>query len=125
MTCAKTVVICDIVTAMGRVFTGSNACEQPQQTCPRLPGEGYEKCVSICQQPGHAEIMALREAGIHAKGAKAYIYGIGHVCRECQEALYDAGVESISVKRNLADREMLEITIDNDPFVGHPDGSKG
>ena len=86
--CAKTTVTCVIMTASGERFVGSNACANPQPVCPREPGEGYEKCVSICQQSGHAE----REAGDKAAGAHAFFHGNTYACKDCQEALYDAGV---------------------------------
>ena len=60
--CAKRRVSCTIIDRGGRVFTGENDCANPQAVCPRAPGEGYEKCRSICQQAGHAEIMALEAA---------------------------------------------------------------
>lgn len=96
--CAKKTVVCVIVSEDGTMFIGMNNCETPQSTCPRLPGEGYEKCRTICNQPGHAEIMALNKAGSEAKGARAYVRGISYVCRECQEALFAAGVRSLHVR---------------------------
>ena len=90
--CAKTTVTCVITTWDGQRFIGTNACANPQPVCPREPGEGYEKCVSICQQAGHAEREALKLAGDKAVGAHAFFHGHTHACSECQEALYDAGV---------------------------------
>lgn len=77
---------------------GTNDCANPQKTCPRAPGEGYEKCKSICQQEGHAEEVALHNAhmaNFDLSGAVAVLYGHTHYCRTCQEALYDAGVSSL------------------------------
>ena len=65
MTCAKQVVKATITTLDGRVFVGYNHCNNAQAVCPRgsLPSNvGYEMCREICQQPGHAEVMALRAA---------------------------------------------------------------
>lgn len=104
MTCAKKHVICDIVTKTGRTFSSYNHCENPQDTCPREEGEDYAKCTSICKQIGHAEINALRAAGDYANGARAYIYGNTFCCRECQEALFAAGVISISVSKTIEER---------------------
>ena len=100
--CAKTVVTCVLQLASGPIVVGRNDCFRPQSSCPREPGEGYTKCHSICHQPYHAEVAALfkarqRYGADAARGAKAFIHGIGHVCRECQEALFSAGVESFSV----------------------------
>lgn len=99
MTCAKREVWCTIVTKDGGVFLGSNSCESPQTVCPRGHGEGYEKCVSICRQPAHAEISALLKAGSKAHGAVAYLHGITHSCRYCQEALFKAGIKWLSITK--------------------------
>lgn len=95
--CAKLVVRCTIVGYWGARFVGENSCANPQTTCPRLPGEGYDKCVNICRQNGHAEEVALRAAGDIAVGARAYIEGHTHVCRNCQEVLTAAGVSSFTI----------------------------
>lgn len=95
--CAKLVVRCTIVTRHGAHHVGENDCVRPQRICPRLPGEGYDKCKSICQQQGHAEEVALRSAGAAATGARAYIEGHTHVCRNCQEVLTAAGVDSFTI----------------------------
>ena len=94
--CAKLRVSCTLLTSSGVRFTGTNDCANPQPVCPREPGEGYEKCISICQQEGHAERVAIKRAGRYADGAFALITGHDHACRECQHALYEAGVVSIS-----------------------------
>lgn len=101
MTCAKKRVICTIVTEEGERIVGENYCEAPQKVCPRLPNEDYLKCRIICKQSGHAETVALKLAGEKAKGATAYIEGHTHACRDCQEALYGAGVKYISVRDSI------------------------
>ena len=100
MTCAKTVVICKIECVDGRSFYGTNNCDNAQPVCPRTLGEGYEKCKSICHQEGHAEEIALEQAqlaGANLRGAKAYISGIGHYCKNCQLKLFAAGVVSLGL----------------------------
>lgn len=92
MTCAKVTVKCSIVVPSGDIFVGTNYCETPQSICPRAVGEGYEKCKTICHQVGHAEVVALMLAGERAEGAVAYLEGHTHYCKDCQEALFDAGV---------------------------------
>lgn len=92
MTCAKKKVTCVIFTPNGESFVGTNDCSNPQDTCPRNPGEGYDKCKSICEQEGHAEIMALKAAGANANRAVAHLYGIEYYCPACQKALFSAGV---------------------------------
>ena len=98
--CAKKQVGCVIVAPDGQKFAGANLCEEPQDVCPREPGEGYEKCQTICRQIGHAEIVALRRAGKNAVGATAWVYNHTHACRDCQEALYGAGVILIGVRND-------------------------
>jgi hypothetical protein len=95
--CAKTTVRCTIVTVAGDHITGENWCANPQPVCPREIGEGYAKCQTICRQEGHAEAVAVRLAGPKARGARAYLTGHTYACQSCQEALFGAGVESLSV----------------------------
>ena len=94
--CAKSDVRCTIVTEDGKHFVGGNWCVTPQLTCPREVGEGYEKCTTICNQLGHAEEVALKEAGNAAKGATAYLEGHGYACRSCQEQLFGAGIKFLA-----------------------------
>lgn len=95
--CARRVVTCVISASDGRTFTGTNWCANAQSECPRLPGEGYAKCWTVCRQANHAERDALNRAGPWAVGATATLYGHTYYCRECQEALFNAGVKLIGV----------------------------
>lgn len=95
--CAKARVFCTLVLADGARIVGENACDNPQAVCPRDPGEGYEKCLTICRQRGHAEAQAVEMAGPAAAGARAYLVGHTYACRECQERLFGAGVLSFTV----------------------------
>lgn len=95
--CAKATVFCIIISEKGVSYLGQNWCANPQLVCPREPGEDYTKCKTICQQAGHAELDALKIAGANANQSTAEVHGHSYVCRECQEALYGAGVKSISV----------------------------
>lgn len=97
MTCVKKQVTCVLVRDNEIIAVGRNDCHNPQEICPRSPGEGYEKCKSICDQPGHAEEMALEYAGDRAKGCTAYLIGIGHYCKTCQLKLFAKGVESLKI----------------------------
>ena len=97
MTCAKKIVECWIQAKDGTIFYGSNDCDKPQVKCPRIGNEGYEKCKTICQQQGHAEEMALADAGEHdLNGATAYMFGTTHFCENCQKALFGAGVRYLT-----------------------------
>lgn len=93
--CAKRRVLCTIQTPGGIRITGSNDCLNPQPVCPRGPGEGYEKCTTICKQVGHAEAVALNRAGRLAKGATAILIGHDYYCPDCQQQLFDAGVVAL------------------------------
>lgn len=97
MTCAKKQVTCVLVKGEEIIAVGRNSCRNPQTTCPRLPGEGYEKCKTVCDQPGHAEEIALERAGEEAKGCTAVLFGIGHYCKTCQLKLFEAGVVALKV----------------------------
>lgn len=95
--CAKVVVTCTLVMPDGARVVGTNYCRNPQDVCPRVPGEDYIKCRTICDQPGHAEIIALSRAAWNARGAHAYVEGNTYLCRPCQEALFGAGVVAVSI----------------------------
>lgn len=95
--CAKATVTCTLVAPDGERFVGTNYCRYAQPICPRRQGEGYEKCRSICGQIGHAETVAVALAGPKAVGSRAYLQGHTYACQSCQEALFGAGVISLSV----------------------------
>lgn len=99
MTCAKRRVICILSDDDGRVASGENICNNPQDVCPREPGEGYEKCKSVCDQPAHAEIDALQRweefHGLEATPTHALIRGHEYCCDHCKEMVLAAGVKTI------------------------------
>lgn len=95
--CAKVTTRCTLVTTTGERIVGENVCRNPQAKCPRLPGEDYTKCRTICDQVGHAEVVAVMNAGEKARGAKAFLEGHTYACMNCQHALFGAGVESLSL----------------------------
>lgn len=90
--CAKTRVKCTIVSVCGKHFVGYNDVANPQLSCPRLPGEDYEKCLLVCQQFGHAEELALEAAQGFTRGATAYLEGLDNYCKPCQKRLQQAGI---------------------------------
>lgn len=102
MTCAKQVVRATLVAADGEVFIGENSCLNPQDVCPRgdMPsGQGYELCKSVCQQEGHAEVMAILKAGRKAEGACIYLDGHTYFCQSCQNTASSAGVLSLKLTK--------------------------
>lgn len=106
MTCAKQVVKATIITTDGRSFVGFNHCNNPQATCPRgdMPSNvGYHLCRDVCDQPGHAEVMALRAADFDVEGATLILEGHRAVCPTCMAALNAAGIAQIEVKEKPGD----------------------
>lgn len=98
--CAKQVVTATIITSTGARFVGTNHCENAQPTCPRasMPsGVGYELCVDVCQQSGHAEVDAIRASGGAAAGAVLYLEGHTYACSACQASAVAAGIVEIVV----------------------------
>jgi deoxycytidylate deaminase len=57
--CAKRRTIALVVLKDGSSYVGENSCLTAQEVCPRAPGEGYEKCRTVCHQFHHAEEAAL------------------------------------------------------------------
>lgn len=99
MTCAKKLVVCKL-TKDGKTFVGNNDCFSPQECCPRDLGEDYSKCKEICNQGGHAEMVALQlmiEDGVDPAGSCAQVFGIDHVCKDCFRTLRDVGVNRITI----------------------------
>ena len=95
--CAKATIKATLITEDGRRFIGMNWCRTPQARCPREPGEGYEKCATVCSQYGHAEIVACCVAGTAAEGATLYLEGHTYVCGECLRHLAKMGVYDVFV----------------------------
>lgn len=78
---------------------GAGPCaKQTVAVCPRgdMPtGFGYSLCREVCQQPGHAEINALRLAGDDAAGGRMVISGHTYACQSCRDAAGIAGITKI------------------------------
>lgn len=94
MRCAKAHVTAFLIGRSGKWYEGDNRCDNPQACCPRLPGEGYEKCVSVCRTRGHAEMAALLAAGDDACGG-VMIVNYHYCCPDCTRACDAAGVQLI------------------------------
>lgn len=102
MTCAKQTVKALIITPSGEKFEGTNACENPQEECPRdvqgyATGEGYHLCKEVCNQQSHAEVAAIKNAGSKAKGSKLYLTGHSYACSNCKAAAKKAGIIEIVI----------------------------
>lgn len=98
--CVKQTVRATIVAVDGERYVATNYTLNPQTECPRAgmqTGQGYELCRSVCQQPGHAEVNALRIAGDHARGGSLYIEGHTYACDSCLKAAQDAGIVAVHI----------------------------
>jgi deoxycytidylate deaminase len=110
MTCAKQKVMCVIRARDGTMVIGENSCANPQPVCPRRPGEGYEKCDTICRQAGHAEQQALRNAErlrVDVRGGHAYMLGHYYACAGCCALLRDAGIASITILQGVVFEDVV------------------
>lgn len=101
MTCAKAEVHAVLITTDGRLFEGTNWCASPQAVCPRAPGEGYEKCHSICGISAHAEVNAIAAAGDAARGS-TIVVAYHYVCDGCQQECKMSDVKPMTVEEWLA-----------------------
>lgn len=73
--------------------TTASTRSRPARAATCRPVWGYEKCKEICQQEGHAEVIAGRIAErLNLRGGIAYIEGHTYACAPCQEALLRIGV---------------------------------
>jgi len=94
--CTKQTVIAIVVNG-DKNYVGLNACENPQETCPRLDDDDYEKCASICQQKCHAEVDALNKAGRDSVGSTLFIIGHNRICNSCFSKAERYGVKEIII----------------------------
>ena len=97
MTCAKVRVTAVLLTLDGDTFHGENICKKPQTACPRETGEGYQKCVEICEQECHAEVAAVR-ACLKAGGDPKFgsmVVNYHYICDDCKRYLDGWGIRYI------------------------------
>lgn len=92
--CAKRRMQAVLYGASGAVFAAENVCLNPQPVCPRKPGEGYDKCKTICQQVGHGEEQVIAMAGEDARGGRLVI-SHWYACDRCLAMCKEAGIASI------------------------------
>lgn len=98
---------------------GINGIRVDAGCCPRNVhaehiNSGYQRCIDICQQESHAEMMALDDALIclpliGGKRSECVIdvYGANGICEQCQEAIDAWGVRVGKVENNLV--ELLKV----------------
>ncbi len=103
--CLKQVVIATISRDGKILVVGKNDISNDEVTeCPRKgmeSGEGYELCVSVCKQRGHAEVQVINEArklGIDIKGASMAVSGHSYICKACEKEIIKAGLKEWYIK---------------------------
>lgn len=84
---------------------GANAGKRIE-VCPRVvhkcpTGTGYHFCKDICQQEGHAEVVAIHNAitnGNHIEGADLYLDGHWWCCKPCWDEMIKAGINRVFLR---------------------------
>jgi deoxycytidylate deaminase len=92
--CAKRRMQAVLTGASGRVYAAENVCLNPQPVCPREPGEGYDKCKSVCQQIGHGEAQVIAAAASDARGGRLVI-SHWYACPSCEVLCRAVGIQHI------------------------------
>ena len=102
--CYKREACAVIVDTNGKIAVGQNLIYAEGVTeCPRTEGEGYEKCKSICNQAGHAETEAIKQAklrNLELNGANLYLTGHYRICDDCKSACDNEGINVIIVSED-------------------------
>ena len=101
--CFKREVAAVIVDKNGRIAVGQNLIYNDKVfECPRDKGEGYEKCISICNQRGHAETEAIKEGiklGLELENANLYLMGNHRICDDCSNECKKHNINVIIVNK--------------------------
>ena len=99
--CLKREVCAVIVSENGEIVVGQNLIKNNKIfKCPRSSGEGYEKCIHWCRQPGHAEIMAIekaKERNFDLTKSTLFLHGHNKVCYNCTEVCKNEGLKVVIV----------------------------
>lgn len=101
--CAKTTVRCVLINMLTDevVAVGENVCMTPQETCPRVGDEGYEKCKTVCNQVGHAEEVAAYLIRNNNQPLISYITGHTNYCQNCESILRKVGVVKFRIGKTV------------------------
>lgn len=97
--CQKRVIVCILKNIEGRILScGSNHCDPPDGICQRLNmKQSKDKYTGNECRTIHAEIAALKAMPKGAKPFRAIVYGHDFICKECEKALLEAGVEAFKI----------------------------
>lgn len=95
-----------VVVLNGKVIgKGTNAGKRVD-ICPRADyptGEGYHFCKEVCQQVGHSEATAVKNAkdnGYNPEGADLYLYGHWWCCKNCWDIMIEAKIRNVYLANN-------------------------
>lgn len=105
--CAKQATGAVVVKNRKIVGRGANAGKRVD-ICPRVTanyptGTGYELCRSVCEQVGHAEVVAIHDALSHGedlRGASLYLDGHWWACKPCWDEILKAGISRVYLRRD-------------------------
>jgi len=76
-------------------------CPRVVRKCPT--GTGYEFCKTVCQQEGHAEVMAIRDAlkkDNDLKDTNLYLDGHWWICKPCWNEIIKVGIARVFLRKD-------------------------
>lgn len=97
-----------VVVKDGKIIgRGTNAGKRTK-VCPRIvhncpTGTGYEYCKNICNQQGHAEVMAIGDAlkrTENLRGASLYLDGHWWICKPCWDLIIKVGISRCYLRKD-------------------------
>lgn len=102
--CYKQRCVAIIINGGKVVGVGENLIDTTETSCPRVTagcetGEGYEICRDVCNQSGHAEVEACKQAGSLAKGGTLHLYGHTYACDDCIKTCKEYGIGGIIIEQ--------------------------
>lgn len=90
---------------------GTNAGKRVR-VCPRVlrgskTGEDYHFCKDYCNQEGHSEVMAVRDAeknGHNVAGSDLFLYGHWWCCKNCWDVMIKAGIKNVYLMKKSEEK---------------------
>lgn len=76
-------------------------CPRVLESCPT--GVGYHLCKEVCEQVGHAEVSAIKDAkasGHDLRGASLYLDGHWWCCEACWGAMIEEGIAKVFLRND-------------------------
>lgn len=95
-----------VIVKKGKILGKGVNAGKKVEVCPRVlrncpTGTGYEFCKDVCEQEGHAEVMAIRNALSNhhdLKGASLYLDGHWWACQECWDNIIQSGISKVFLR---------------------------